>query len=77
MSCISGMDDVRWLYKYLGRIQDMQLRAGLEASGASEKEVDRFTNAMRDRINQLGRVSAGVRTGGEGSVEPETSSAML
>ena len=68
------VDDVRWLYKHLGRIQDTQLRAGLEASGASDEEIDRFTNALRDRISQLGRVSAGIRTGGAASVEQATSS---
>jgi hypothetical protein len=70
------VDDVRWLYKYLGRIRDGQLREALEASGASREEIDRFTKALRDRINQLGQVSTGVRTGGEGLVEAEASAAV-
>jgi hypothetical protein len=49
--------DVRWLYRYIGRITDEQLRDGLAASGATSDEVECFTEAIRDRINQLKRVS--------------------
>lgn len=45
--------DVRWLMRYLGRIRDRQIRDGLEASGATPAEVDCFTAALRDRIDQL------------------------
>ena len=48
--------DVRWLYRYLGRITDVQMREGLLASGATDEEADRFARALRDRIGQLGRV---------------------
>ena len=48
--------DVRWLCRYLGRITDGQLRAALAASGANGDEADRFTRAIRDRIDQLIRV---------------------
>jgi hypothetical protein len=48
--------DVRWLYQYLGRISDAQLRDALLASGATDEEADRFGRALRDRIAQLGRV---------------------
>jgi hypothetical protein len=47
------VSDVQWLLGYLGRITDDQLRAGLQASGATPQEVDCFTRALRDRINQL------------------------
>ncbi len=45
--------DVRWLLQYLGRITDDQLRAGLEASGATPAEVERFTKSIRERIGQM------------------------
>ncbi len=45
--------DVKWLLQYLGRITDDQLRAGLQASGASAEEVECFTQSLRERINQL------------------------
>ena len=47
------ISDMRWLIQYLGRITDGQLRAGLQASGASSDEVECFTTAIRDRINQI------------------------
>ena len=50
------VEDVRWLYQYIGRITDEQLRDGLAASGATNDEVECFTKAIRDRINQLKRV---------------------
>jgi hypothetical protein len=49
--------DVRWLYSYLGRVTDGQLREGLLASGATREEADCFTRALRGRIEQLGRVA--------------------
>jgi hypothetical protein len=45
--------DARWLYRYLSRITDDQLRAGLRASGATAEETERFTRALRERIEQL------------------------
>lgn len=56
------VEDVAWLYRYLGRITDAQLRDGLGASGANEDEVDRFTRALRERIAQLGRAAGAVKT---------------
>jgi hypothetical protein len=55
------VEDVRWLYRYLGRITDEQLRAALAASGASPEDADSFARSLRDRISQLGRV--GTRSG--------------
>jgi hypothetical protein len=49
--------DVKWLVQYLGRISDDQLRAGLIASGADAKEVGCFTSAIRERLDQLKRIS--------------------
>jgi hypothetical protein len=52
------VEDVRWLHGYVGRITDAQIRAGLRASGANdEEEIERFTRALRGRIDQLGRVA--------------------
>ena len=50
-------EDVRWLYHYVGRITDLQLREGLLVSGATEQEVERFTEALKARLDQLGRVA--------------------
>ena len=52
------VSDVRWLLRYLGRIHDSQLRAGLRASGATPAEVECFTRALRNRIVQLQRLAA-------------------
>jgi hypothetical protein len=49
------LEDVRWLYRYLGRISDAQLREALLASGASDEEAASFGRSLRDRISQLGR----------------------
>jgi hypothetical protein len=52
-----SIDDVRWLCRYLGRITDAQLRDALQASGATPEDIERFTEAIRDRIDQLIRVA--------------------
>ncbi|MFP5261412.1 MAG: hypothetical protein ACLGJB_05850 [Blastocatellia bacterium] len=52
-----SVEDVRWVYQYVGRITDEQIRDGLLASGATSEEVESFTRAIRERINQLKRVS--------------------
>jgi hypothetical protein len=49
--------DVQWLYKYLGRLSDDQLAAGLRASGATESEIGDFTKALRARLDRLGAVT--------------------
>ncbi len=52
------VNDVRWLLQYIGRISDQQLHAGLQAAGATPEEVECFTTAVRNRIEQLRRVAA-------------------
>jgi hypothetical protein len=52
------VDDVRWLLQYLGRISDRQIQDGLAASGATPSEVDCFSNALRQRIEQLQRAAS-------------------
>jgi hypothetical protein len=51
------VEDVRWLYGYLGRVTDDQIRAGLRASGADAEETERFANALRERLRQLERIA--------------------
>ena len=47
------VEDVRWLLQYLGKITDEQIRNGLEASGASAREMKCYGEALRKRIEQL------------------------
>jgi hypothetical protein len=53
-----SVEDARWLCRYLARLTDAQLRAALDASGATPEEAERFTQAIRRRINQLARAAA-------------------
>jgi hypothetical protein len=53
-----SVEDVRWLCRYLGRITDAQLRDALTASGGSPEDTERFTAAIRGRIEMLLRASA-------------------
>jgi hypothetical protein len=55
--------DVRWVMRYLGRITDAQLRAGLVASGASPAEVRCYQRGLRSRIEQLRRLAAAGEVG--------------
>jgi hypothetical protein len=52
-----SVGDVRWLCRCLGRITDAQLRDALLASGATQEDSEAFAEAIRERINQLIRVS--------------------
>jgi hypothetical protein len=52
-----SIGDVAWLCQYLGRITDGQLRDALLASGATQEDTEAFAAAIRERINQLIRVS--------------------
>jgi hypothetical protein len=52
------IEDVRWVMRYLGRITDAQLRAGLAASGASPAEVRCYQRGLRSRIEQLRRLAS-------------------
>ena len=49
------VEDVAWLCRYLGRLTDVQLRAALDASGATPGETASFAASLRDRIEQLRR----------------------
>ena len=52
------VSDVQWLYRYVGRVTDRQLRDALEASGADAEETAIFSRALRARIEQLERAAA-------------------
>lgn len=49
------IEDMRWLYQYLGRVTDAQLRDALTTSGASREDAESFATSIRDRIEQIGR----------------------
>jgi hypothetical protein len=49
--------DVRWLMQYLGKITDAQIHIGLKEAGASPDEEECFSRALRDRIEQLRRIT--------------------
>ena len=53
-----SVEDVRWIYKYLGGLTDEQVAAGLRASGATETEIADFTKSLRIRIDRLRAISA-------------------
>jgi hypothetical protein len=52
-------DDVRWLWKYLGRLRDDEIAAALRASGGTESEIADFTKAIRGRLDRLREVAEG------------------
>jgi hypothetical protein len=54
------VDDLRWLDPYLSAITDEQIRAGLKASGANDRENATCTEALESRIHQVQTVA---RTG--------------
>jgi hypothetical protein len=51
--------EVRWLLQYLSRLSDHQIMMALEASGATSSEIQCFTKAIRDRIEQMSRIAPG------------------
>jgi hypothetical protein len=52
-----GVEDVRWILKYLSRISDDDLKAGMAASGASEAVAREYARLIRQRIVQLQNVA--------------------
>jgi hypothetical protein len=51
------VDDVRWLLPYLLRITPEHLRAGLKASGATERQSACWAAGIESRISQLREVA--------------------
>jgi len=66
-----SVGDVQWLMRYLGKITDAQIRAGLTASGATPDETECFTRSLRDRIEQLRQVA------GEPAARAKTGQLMM
>jgi len=54
------VSDVQWLLKYLGKLTDAQLRITLASSGASAEDTECYTQALRNRIEQLQQVADSV-----------------
>jgi hypothetical protein len=50
-------EDVQWFVRLAGRLSDDQLRAGFLASGADAEEANRFTAAIRGRIDALRKIA--------------------
>ncbi|MCW5980546.1 MAG: hypothetical protein KIT09_20875 [Bryobacteraceae bacterium] len=59
-----SVPDVRWIYRYLGKITDKQLRDGLIASGATAEETQALAGALRQRLRQLQQVASLPGSGG-------------
>ena len=47
------VEDLRWLSTYLGRITDYEIRAGLKACGATERQTACWARGIEDRIKQV------------------------
>jgi hypothetical protein len=52
------VEDLRWLAPYLAGITDADIRAGLQASGATPRQTTCWADALEARISQLERVAS-------------------
>ena len=52
------VSDVAWLMRRLGRLQDGQIAAAVEASGGTPEEIEGFTRELRRRLDRLAEVAA-------------------
>ena len=55
------IEDIQWLVTYLASVTDEQLRAGLQASGATPSDTDSYVQSIRDRISQLQNIAGGLK----------------
>jgi hypothetical protein len=55
------VEDAVWFYGYAGRLTEAALRGGLIACGATADEADRFSRALVDRIQQIGKAAGCTR----------------
>jgi len=53
------VEDVQWYMNRMGKLTDDQIRAALQASGATPAETTCFTNALRKRLSQLAAIGSG------------------
>jgi hypothetical protein len=51
------VEDIRWLLPHLRRITDEDLRTGLKASGATERQARCWSSAIENRVRQLEAVA--------------------
>lgn len=51
------VEDLRWLAPYLQSITDDQLRTGLKASGATDRQTDCWAGALENRMQQVEAVA--------------------
>jgi hypothetical protein len=51
------VDDLRWLAPRLAAITDEQIRAGLKASGANDRQVASWTESLESRIHEIEAVA--------------------
>jgi hypothetical protein len=59
-----SLDDLRWFDRRARAITDDHLRAALTASGATTEESERFTAAIRERLDRIHEVAAARKTTG-------------
>jgi hypothetical protein len=52
-----SLDHVRWFDRIARSISDDHLRAALRASGATAEEVERFTSALRGRLDRIREIA--------------------
>jgi hypothetical protein len=52
-----SIDDVRWFDTIARSLSDDHLRAALRASGANPTEVERFTTALRGRLDRIREIA--------------------
>jgi hypothetical protein len=56
------VQDAKWMASWLTRLSDEQLKDAFRAANYSPAEVDQLAGAVRNRINALANVSAGMAT---------------
>jgi len=51
------VEDLRWVSPYLARITDTEIRTGLKASGATDRQTACWAGALEDRMRQIETVA--------------------
>ncbi|HUS07138.1 MAG TPA: hypothetical protein VMZ52_12605 [Bryobacteraceae bacterium] len=51
------VEDVQWFMRRMGKLSDAQIRAALEASGATPEEIACFTASLRKRLDMLAAIA--------------------
>ena len=57
------VEDAAWFYEYARRLREPALVAGLLACGATADEAGRFSQAILERIDQIGRAAGSTLAG--------------